>query len=208
MQPILSVIRHIEDGVRRDARVRWGVGAGASVLLSAGVLGMGGSLAPGLLHASAAPRSVIPLERIEDHGVEVVDMSTSTVSQVIEAMPKAERFELMLYNSGASDALKKRGTYTVFVPASADFDYLPKRYIASLSRADTYRLSLSHIVPQSLPMDESLNGTVVTLSGATADFEWDAASNALTVDGAKVDKAYKASNGWVYLIHRVLVPEE
>src|SRR5690349_1386453 len=102
MQPIFNIIKTIEGGIKRDMRVRWGAAAGASVLLSAGVLGMGGSFVPELLHASTTPHTVIPVERTQDRGVEVIDMSTTTVAQIIESLPRAQRFELMLYNSGAS----------------------------------------------------------------------------------------------------------
>lgn len=205
MASIFSIAKTVIDGVRRDIRVRWGLSAGASVLLSAGMLGLGGSFTPEFLHASTTRHSVIPAERTEVHSLEMVDMSTMTVFQVIESLPKAERFELMLYNSGADQTLKRRGTYTVFVPSSADFDYLPKRYIAGLSRADANKLALGHIVPQALPIEESLNGNAVTLGDTTVDFEVDASAGAITVDGASVLKAYKASNGYVYIINRVLV---
>lgn len=188
--------------------MRLGIGAGASVLLSAGVLGLGGSFTPEFLHASTAgQRTVIPQERIEARGLEVVDMSTSTVFQIVEALPKAERFEMMLYNSGADEALKRLGTYTVFVPSSADFDYLPKRYIASLSRHEAEKLALGHIVSRSLPMEESLNGNVITLGNTSVSFEIDAAAETASVGGAKVLRVYKASNGYVYIINKVLVPE-
>jgi uncharacterized surface protein with fasciclin (FAS1) repeats len=204
MQTFFTILTTVAEGVKRDIRVRWGLSAGASVLLSAGMLGLGGSFTPEFLHASTTRHSVIPAERIEAHSLEMVDMSSMTVFQIIESMPKAERFELMLYNSGADQALKRRGTYTAFVPSSADFDYLPKGYIAGLSRADAGKLALGHIVPRALPLDESLNGDVVTLGDTTADFEADASAGAITVDGARVLKAYKASNGYVYLIDKVL----
>ena len=209
MESIFSIAKTILDRVRRDMRVRWGLGAGASVLLSAGVLGLGGSFAtPEFLHASTTRHSVIPAERIESRGLEVVDMSTSTVFQIIESLPKAERFELMLYNSGAEKVLLRKGTYTVFVPSSANFDYLPKRYIAGLSRADAYELALAHIAPRALPMQESLNGDVITLGDTTVDFGVDASAGAMSVGGAEVLKAYKASNGYVYVIDKVLADVE
>jgi uncharacterized surface protein with fasciclin (FAS1) repeats len=208
MESIFSVSAKVLEGVRRDMRVRWGLGAGASVLLSAGVLGLGGSLTPEFLHASAARRSLIPQERIEAQSLEVVDMSTSTVFQVIGSLRETERFELMLYNSGADEALKRLGTYTVFVPSSADFDYLPKRYIAGLSRAEAKHLALGHIVPRALPMKEALSGRVITLGGTAASFDVNESAKAVTVDGAQVLRAYKASNGYVYVIDRVLADTE
>ena len=208
MESIFSVSAKVLEGVRRDMRVRWGLGAGASVLLSAGVLGLGGSLTPEFLHASAARRSLIPQERIEAQSLEVVDMSTSTVFQVIGSLRETERFELMLYNSGADEALKRLGTYTVFVPSSADFDYLPKRYIAGLSRAEAKHLALGHIVPRALPMEEALSGRVITLGGTAASFDVNESAKTATVDGAQVLRAYKASNGYVYVIDRVLADTE
>ncbi len=186
-------------------RVRWGLGAGASVLLSAGVLGLGGSFSPEFLHASASgSRSVIPQERIERKGIEIVDMSTSTVYQIIESLPRAERFEMMLYNSGADEVLKRRGTYTVFVPSSADFDYLPARYLASLSRSESHALALAHITPRALPVAESLNGDVITLGDTRVSFTVDATDDTVTIGGAQATKAYIGSNGMVYIINKVL----
>ena len=205
MQPIFSLAKTVAAHVRRDMRVRWGLGAGASVLLSAGVLGLGGSFTPEFLHASAsAGRSVIPQERIEHRGIEIVDMSTSTVYQIIESLPRAERFEMMLYNSGADEVLRQRGTYTVFVPSSADFDYLPARYLASLSRNELHTLALGHITSRALPVAESLNGDVITLGNTRVSFEVDAASDTVTIGGAKSAKAYIGSNGMVYIINKVL----
>lgn len=207
MKPILTIATTLFATVKRDMRVRWGAAAGASVLLSAGVLGVGGTFVPEFLQASTTPRSVIPQERLEAPSLEVADMSTTTVWQIIAELPKAERFEMMLYNSGADEVLKKKGTYTVFVPASANFDYLPARYIASLTRRDAYALSLRHIVARDLPLEESLSGTVVTAGDTMVEFEFDAEANAASVAGAKVIKAYKALNGTVYLIDRVLTEE-
>ncbi len=196
--------------MRQDVRLRVGAAAaaGASVLLSAGVLGLGGTFTPAFLHASSTQRPIIPQERIAAHGLSVVDMSTSTVFEIIESLPKAERFEMMLYNSGADEVLKERGTYTVFVPSSADFDYLPRGYIASLTRAQAYDLALSHITSRPLPMDESLNGDVITLGDTLVSFAVDADEESITVGGAKVLRAYEASNGYVYIINQVLVPQE
>lgn len=190
--------------IKRDMRVRWGAAAGASVLLSAGVFGMGGSIVPNLLVASTTPRSVIPQERIQPRTLEVVDMSTSTVFEIVSQLPRAERFEMMLYNSGADDVLKERGTYTVFVPESSRFDYLPRNYIASLTRSDARELALSHMVARDISMTESLNGGIITLGQTLVSYEVDTEANTISVDDAKVIKAYRASNGWVYLIDRVL----
>lgn len=204
MESIFLILKGIGERLRRDMYVRWGVGAGASVLLSAGVLGLGGSFTPEFLHASAQD-SIIPKERIESGALEVIDMSTSTVFQVIESLPKAERFEMMLYNSGADEALMRRGTYTAFVPSSADFDYLPRGYIAGLSRREAQQLALGHIVSRALPMDESLNGSVITLGGTAIPFEVDAEAGTATVGAARVIKVYKALNGYVYITNKVLV---
>lgn len=200
MEPLTTIGKTILTSLKRDMRVRLGVGAGASVLLSAGVLGLGGSIVPDFANGQA----IIPQERIQPSELEVVDFSTTTVSQIVESLKPAERFNLMLYNSGAGDTLKHRGDYTVFVPASSRFDYLPKGYIASLSRAQMSQLSLGHIVSRALPMDESLNGTVITMGGTFVQFSVDTESNAISIGNAKVIKAYKAKNGWVYIVDKVL----
>jgi len=202
---------------RADTRVRWSLGAGASVLLSVVVLGMGGSVVPGFLHASESAQAqaqltpvpqtpiVFPVEERQE-GLAVADMSTSTVLEVIQNMRKGERYELMLYNSGVDEILKSSSNVTVFVPASAEFDYLPKHYIASLTRTELKTLALGHIVERALPLQESLGGTVYTAANTTLNFTVDASAGEATIGGAKILKAYKAQNGMVYLIDKVLVP--
>lgn len=204
MESIITIIKTVLGRIRQDSRVRYGLGAGASVLLSAGVLGMGGSLTPAFLHASATPQGVFPAGHIQAMELEVVDMSTSTVAELIETLSKAERFDLLLYNSGLDEALRKAGTITVFVPASPEFDYLPKRYIASLSRTGLKELALGHIVERALPMQESLNGNVITAGGTTVEFSVDTDAHTATVGGANIIKAYRAKNGYVYIIDQVL----
>lgn len=204
MQPLIIIAQTMVESLKRDARVRVGVGAGASVLLSAGVLGMGGTWSPEFLQASA--RSIIPIERTKPHHMQTIDRSDSTVSSIIESLPEAERFELMLYNSSASDVLKRRGEYTVFVPSSSRFDYLPARHIASLSRSDLYDLALNHIVLRALPPEESLNGTIITAGETFISFEVGETVRSAVIGDANVLTVYKAKNGWVYLIDRVLTP--
>lgn len=218
MQSIISIATSIAQGLRRDIRVRWGLGAGASVLLSAGVLGLGGSITPAFLFASSTvqhagqqaqvtpvPEPSIIFPPADKNEGFLIDRSTTTVAEIIKSLPKAERFELMLYNTGADEVLGGGGTYTVFVPSSAKFDYLPKRYLASLSHQAAERLALGHIVSRALPLDESLSGNVVTLGYTYVKFDVEAGGEAATVDGATVLKVYKASNGYVYLIDKVLV---
>jgi uncharacterized surface protein with fasciclin (FAS1) repeats len=205
METIVNILKAAMAGVKGDTRVRYGLGAGASVLLSAGVLGMGGTIVPTFLHASGVAPQTYSQTSQAPAGVEVIDMSTSTVAEIIEAMPKAARFELMLYNSGLTELLHQAGVITVFVPASAQFDYLPKRYIAGLSRRQMSELALGHIVERALPMQESLNGTVITAAHTALAFAVDASAQEITIGGARVLKAYKAKNGYVYLINQVLI---
>ena len=205
MQSIFNISKIVLAGIRQDSRVRYGIGAGASVLLSAGVLGMGGSLVPSFLHASTSPQGVFPAGHAQARALEVIDMSTSTVAEIIQTLPKAERFELMVYNSGLDEVLRQAGVITVFVPASSRFDYLPKRYIAGLSRAELRELALGHIVERALPMQESLSGSVATAGNTLLGFIVDAAAGTVAVGDAKVIKAYQAKNGYVYIIDRVLV---
>ncbi|MDB5225285.1 MAG: hypothetical protein JWL87_237 [Candidatus Adlerbacteria bacterium] len=217
MQTAIHIAKTIAQGIRRDIRVRWGLGAGASVLLSAGVLGMGGSLTPGFLMASTtsqvaevAPLSPAPQAPIifpvqdKDEGF-LVDRSTSTVAEIIGSLPKASRYELLAYNSGLSDTLKQAGTVTVFVPASAQFDYLPRGYVSKLTRPEARQLALAHIVERALPLEESLSGSVYTAGNTIVNFNVEG-ENRATIGDARILKAYKAKNGYVYIIDRVLVP--
>lgn len=215
MESIFTIAKTIAAGVRRDMRVRWGVGAGASVLLSAGLLGMGGTIIPGFLHASStaqsteAAREIVPTEPSpivfpvqEDEGF-MIERPQETVAQVLESLSKASRFNLLAYNAGFG-AISDAGTVTVFVPLSSQFDYFPRGYIAGLTRPQLRQLLASHVVERALPLQESLNGNVITLAGTRLSFEVDAAANTAMVGGANVLSVYKASNGYVYIIDKVL----
>ncbi len=217
MDPIFTITRTILEGIRRDMRVRWGVGAGASVLLSAGVLGLGGTIVPGFLHASSTSQTSETVQEIvptapapilfpaqEDEGF-MIDRSQETVAEVLGSLSKASRFNLLAYNAGVASALSGAGTVTVFVPMSSKFDYFPRGYIAGLTKPELRQLVVSHIVERALPLEESLSGSLITLGGTALSFKVDASAEAATVGGAKVVAVYKAKNGYVYIIDKVLV---
>lgn len=187
-------------GIRRDVFVRYALVAGAATVVLAIVLA-----------TLALPRATFAGQQVPAHtananrGVATIDMSTSTVAQIIATRQDTTRFNLMLYNSGASAALAGSGPYTVFVPADNYFDYLPRGYIAGLSQAAAYSLAVHHVAARALTLSESLNGNVLTAAGDTVSYLVNAKADMVQIGGAKVFKIVKGSNGTVYIIDRVLI---
>lgn len=108
------------------------------------------------------------------------------------------------------DVLSNVGPFTVFAPVNAAFDALPAGTVEGLlkpeSKKDLTNILEYHVyvgvIRESMIKDgmtlNQVNGKNVTLN-KTAD--------GITVNGAKILGSVEASNGIVYVIDKVLVPE-
>ncbi len=111
--------------------------------------------------------------------------------------------------AGLVGVLGTSGPFTVFAPVNAAFDALPPGTVDALlepARKDTLTAILQHHVTtsalgveafedgQSLTM---VDGTPVTITKQ---------GETMTVGGAKVVASIRASNGWIHVIDKVLLP--
>ncbi|GIL18159.1 MAG: hypothetical protein BroJett040_19100 [Oligoflexia bacterium] len=111
------------------------------------------------------------------------------------------------------DVLANPGPFTVFAPTNAAFDKLPKGTVEGLVKPEkkaVLRNILEHHVAVGVFTENILNMMDGSeLDQANGDKVKIAVKNGkLTVGGANVLAAIKASNGMVYVIDTVLLPPE
>ena len=114
-----------------------------TMILSLGAWGV----SDGISFAAAA---AVPAVVQTPAAAEVVEISTSTVRDIIALLPQTDRFDLLLYNSGVGKDLAGPGYYIVLAPQNNYFDYLAPGTISHLTRQEAKELARNH-VRESLP---------------------------------------------------------
>jgi uncharacterized surface protein with fasciclin (FAS1) repeats len=109
---------------------------------------------------------------------QVIDMSTSTVQEILAHERDTDRFYLLLNDTGTFSQLNGPGPYAVYAPDNSAIDYLPHTQYISLTADQKKALAEAHIGNVPLPA------------------------------GVKILKEYQAQNGVVYLINGVLPAEQ
>lgn len=138
------------------------------------------------------------------------EVSNPNVVQVAVASPDHTTLVAAVQAAGLVDALTNVGPFTVFAPVNAAFDALPAGTVESLLKPEN-KNKLIHIleyhvyvgvIRENMISDgmvlNQVNGKNITL-GKSGD--------AVTVNGAKVLGTAPASNGIIYVIDGVLLPE-
>lgn len=138
--------------------------------------------------------------------ITIVDVPGLSVLQVIRKLPMASRFDTLLSNTGARQQLTGSGPYTVFATANNYFDYLPKGAYVSLTRAQELALA-QHMVVSNVAIDaDAQGGQYITLAQDVLPVEL-TGGTVLVGDGFAV-RGYRATNGIVYVVNKVLAPDE
>lgn len=138
------------------------------------------------------------------------DESARNVVQVAVASADHSTLVAAVKAGGLVDALSNVGPFTVFAPVNAAFDALPAGTVESLLKPENksklvdileYHVYVGVIRP-SIYQDgmqlNQVNGKNVQLGKNGSD---------MTVNGAKVLGSVEASNGIIYVIDKVLLPE-
>lgn len=170
-----------------------GLALGAAVWLFVGTVRAGGVSAVEPLYPSVAP------------AITIVDVPHLTVLEVVRKLPVASRFDTLLANTGVRRQLAGEGPYTVFAPANNYFDYLPKGAYVSLTRAQEQELAQHSVVSNAAVDADAPDGEYITLAQDTLPVEIQS-GKVLVGDGFAV-RGYRASNGIVYLVNKVLAPD-
>lgn len=112
--------------------------------------------------------------------------------------------------AGLQDVLKAQGPVTVFAPTDAAFAKLPAGTLENLlkpeNREQLVKILTYHVVPGESLSQEQMKRTreVKTAQGSAVQFEL--VRGRLRVEEARVTADFKAGNGIVHAIDRVLIP--
>lgn len=135
------------------------------------------------------------------------DRSTSTVSSVVASLGGESRFASLLVSTGVSAQLTGKGPYTIFVPTDASFGLLPAGTINNLNATQLKRLVQYHIVSgKMIDVNAQVAGTVPALSKDLLNFSKQTNDVSARINSSTVIRAYRTSNGIVYVVNQVLLP--
>ncbi len=107
------------------------------------------------------------------------------------------------------NALANAGPFTVFAPVNAGFDALPKGTVESLLKPENkdklVNVLYHHVTTSALALDALNPGAKLNMVDGTSE-PITKQGNDYYIGGAKILASVRASNGWVHVIDKVLVP--
>lgn len=138
------------------------------------------------------------------------DESQRNVVQVAVSSPDHSTLVTAVQAAGLVDVLSNAGPFTVFAPVNAAFDALPEGTVESLlkpeNKAKLQDILEYHVfvgVIQETMFKDGRQFNQVNLKNVTLGKNGDQ----LTVNGANITGSVRASNGMVYIVDKVLLPE-
>lgn len=148
-----------------------------------------------------------------ESGVSEVVTGTTATSNIVEVAADAGQFTTLLTlleTTGLSETLATGGPYTVFAPTDEAFSTMQVETLQSLTAdPDTLeQVLLYHAVDGRLERRELEGaGSIETLQGGTIDVALDNQSLLLNGNTDADVPGIEASNGVIYAIDRVLIPD-
>lgn len=115
--------------------------------------------------------------------------------------------------AGVQNSLVNVGPLTVFAPTNEAFDQLPEGTVQELlkpeNKSKLANILTNHVAPSNYPVDMLLKNvkkdrTLYMASGENVQVTQDGED--LYVGGAKILGTVKASNGWVHIVDKVILP--
>lgn len=108
------------------------------------------------------------------------------------------------------DVMSATGPYTVFAPTNAAFDALPAGTVEGLlkpeKKSDLARILQHHVTTSALSLDFFEDGQEIGMvDGTRAKITH--RDGVTYIDDAKVIASVRASNGWVHVIDKVVLPK-
>jgi len=132
--------------------------------------------------------------------------TSSTVQGIIASLSNESRFAGLLSSTGVAGLVGGKGPYTIFVPTNAAFGLLPAGSL-NLSSAGLKRLIEYHIVSgKTIDVNAQTSASITALSGDALNFSVLAGDKSARINSSVALRAYKASNGIVYVVSEVLLP--
>lgn len=138
------------------------------------------------------------------------DASAPDVVKVAVGSPDHTTLVKALQAAGLVDVMANSGPYTVFAPTNAAFDALPAGTLENLLKPDQKsalsRILQHHVTTSALEIDFFEDGQEVGMvdGGRVTITRRDGAT---FVDDAKVIASVRATNGWVHVVDKVVLPK-
>ncbi|MES2203263.1 MAG: fasciclin domain-containing protein [Patescibacteria group bacterium] len=152
------------------------------------------------------PVPVTTLDTSSAVGSQAAKPADSSVVGILASIPEGSTFNSYFVADKIASLLGK-GPYTIFVPTNSAIAALPAGTISGLSATAQKRLLEYHVVSgRMLDTDAIASGNFQALSRDILNFSTNLTTGATYVNSGKVLKAYKASNGIIYVINAVLLP--
>jgi uncharacterized surface protein with fasciclin (FAS1) repeats len=139
------------------------------------------------------------------------DMSQKDVVKVAAGSKDHTTLVAALKAAEYLDVLSNAGPFTVFAPTNAAFDKLPAGTVEGLlkpEKKDDLRNILEyHVTTSSLKEEWLTDGMIIGMVNGNKVKVAKTADGKLSINGANVLAAVPASNGMVYVIDAVLLPD-
>ncbi len=188
----------------QNSTTKWIIGAAVILVVALGLwwYASGQSAAPQQPATTTTTDS-----ELSGPGQVTVNTTTSDVASVIAGISNGATFASYLSSTGVGATLTGKGPYTVFVSTDGAFSRLAPGTISAMTAAERKRMVQYHVVVgKRLDVDAVNSGQIQALSKDTLNFQVDTVKGAVYVNSGYVLKAYKATNGIVYVINSVLLP--
>lgn len=138
------------------------------------------------------------------------DVSSPDVVKVAVASPDHTTLVAALQAADLVDVMSNSGPYTVFAPVNAAFDALPAGTVEDLlkpeNKSKLSKILQHHVTTSALAIDFFNDGQSIGMvdGGRVTITRRDGATY---VDEAKVLGSVRATNGWVHVIDKVVLPK-
>ncbi|GAX35536.1 fasciclin domain-containing protein [Nodularia sp. NIES-3585] len=141
------------------------------------------------------------------------DLNLAELTQAAAREGQFQTLTRAVEAAGLQDQLATPGPYTVFAPTDAAFDALPTGTLDNLLRPENKdqltKLIAYHVIPGQVTSSQLTSGEVNTVEGSPVTLVVDDATQAVTVNDARVTQAdIPASNGIVHVIDQVILPPD
>jgi len=138
------------------------------------------------------------------------DVSSPDVVKVAVGSPDHTTLVAALQAAGLVDVMSSSGPYTVFAPVNAAFDALPPGTVQDLlkpeNKSKLSKILQHHVTTSALDLDFFEDGqSIGMVDGGRATIT--RREGATYIDDAKVIGSVRASNGWVHVIDKVVLPK-
>lgn len=146
----------------------------------------------------------------------VVDsISAKNALQVAKSLDDFKTLVAAIEAAGVEDAVVNAGPLTILAPLNTAFDKLPEGTVESLlkpeNKAKLAFILTNHVAPANYPesqlIKEAKKGRKLYMASGNY-LPVEKKEDGIYVNGTKILKTVKVSNGWIHVIDNVLVPAD